>query len=117
MARLSTHVLDTMHGRPAAGVTIELYALDGAARSLVKSVVTNADGRTDAPLLTGEAYRPGQYELVFHVGDYFRGCGVTLPAPAFLDIVPLRFGIAETDGHYHVPLLASPWSYSTYRGS
>jgi len=117
MARLSTHVLDTMHGKPAAGVQIELYALDGAARRLVKTVSTNNDGRTDAPLLTGEAYQPGQYELVFHIGDYFRGLGVALPQPAFLDIVPLRFGMAEADGHYHVPLLASPWSYSTYRGS
>ncbi|MCW0233855.1 MAG: hydroxyisourate hydrolase [Ferrovibrio sp.] len=117
MARLSTHVLDTMHGKPAPGVTIELYALDGDARRLVKTVTTNADGRTDAPLLAGEAYKPGQYELVFHIGDYFRGLGVALPQPAFLDTVPLRFGIAEADGHYHVPLLASPWSYSTYRGS
>jgi 5-hydroxyisourate hydrolase len=117
MARLSTHVLDTMHGKPAAGVRIELHALDGETRRLVKTAVTNADGRTDAPLLTGADYRPGQYELVFHIGDYFRGLGVTLPSPAFLDVVPLRFGIAEADGHYHVPLLASPWSYSTYRGS
>ncbi|WP_341915317.1 hydroxyisourate hydrolase [Ferrovibrio terrae] len=117
MARLSTHVLDTMHGKPAAGVTIELYALDGDARRLVKTVTTNADGRTDAPLLAGEAYKPGQYELVFHIGAYFRGLGVTLPSPGFLDIVPLRFAMAEADGHYHVPLLASPWSYSTYRGS
>lgn len=117
MARLSTHVLDTMHGKPAAGVTIELYALDGAARRLVKTVTTNADGRTDAPLLAGEAYKPGQYELVFHIGAYFRSLGVTLPSPGFLDTVPLRFGMAEADGHYHVPLLASPWSYSTYRGS
>jgi 5-hydroxyisourate hydrolase len=117
MARLSTHVLDTMNGKPAAGVKIELYALDGAARNLVKTVATNSDGRTDAPLLTGEAYKPGRYELVFHIGDYFRGLGASLPDPAFLDVVPLRFGIAEADGHYHVPLLASPWSYSTYRGS
>ncbi|MFN3401163.1 MAG: hydroxyisourate hydrolase [Ferrovibrio sp.] len=118
MARLSTHVLDTMTGRPAAGVKIALYRLgDGEARSLVKEVVTNADGRTDAPLLTGDEYKTGQYELVFRIGDYFRGLGATLPQPAFLDTVPLRFGIAEADGHYHVPLLASPWSYSTYRGS
>lgn len=118
MARLSTHVLDTMNGRPAAGVKIALYRLgDGETRSLVKDVVTNADGRTDAPLLTGDEYKPGQYELVFRIGDYFRGLGATVPQPAFLDIVPLRFGIAEPDGHYHVPLLASPWSYSTYRGS
>lgn len=118
MARLSTHVLDTMNGRPAAGVRIALYRLgDGEARSLVKEVVTNADGRTDAPLLAGDDYKPGQYELVFRIGDYFRSTGVTLPQPAFLDVVPLRFGISEADGHYHVPLLASPWSYSTYRGS
>ncbi|QDO97487.1 hydroxyisourate hydrolase [Ferrovibrio terrae] len=117
MARLSTHVLDTMNGRPAAGVKIALYRLEGEARSLVKEVVTNADGRTDAPLLTGDDYKTGQYELVFRIGDYFRGLGANLPQPAFLDIVPLRFGIAEADGHYHVPLLASPWSYSTYRGS
>lgn len=117
MARLSTHVLDTMHGRPAAGVQIALYRLDGETRSLLKQVVTNADGRTDAPLLTGDEYKAGQYELVFHIGDYFRGLGAALPQPAFLDIVPLRFGISEADGHYHVPLLASPWSYSTYRGS
>lgn len=118
MARLSTHVLDTMNGRPAAGVQIALYRLsDGEARSLVKEVVTNADGRTDAPLLTGDEYKTGQYELVFRIGDYFRALGAKLPQPAFLDVVPLRFGIAEADGHYHVPLLASPWSYSTYRGS
>jgi 5-hydroxyisourate hydrolase len=118
MARLSTHVLDTMNGRPAAGVKIALYRLeDGEARSLVKEVVTNADGRTDAPLLTGDDCKTGQYELVFRIGDYFRGLGASLPQPAFLDVVPLRFGIAEADGHYHVPLLASPWSYSTYRGS
>jgi 5-hydroxyisourate hydrolase len=118
MARLSTHVLDTMNGRPAAGVKVALYRLgDGEARSLVKEVVTNADGRTDAPLLTGDEYKTGQYELVFRIGDYFRSTGAKLPQPAFLDVVPLRFGIAEADGHYHVPLLASPWSYSTYRGS
>ena len=117
MARLSTHVLDTMNGRPAAGVRIALYRLDGEARSLMKEVATNIDGRTDAPLLTGDDYKPGQYELVFRIGDYFRGLGAALPQPAFLDVVPLRFGIAEADGHYHVPLLASPWSYSTYRGS
>jgi 5-hydroxyisourate hydrolase len=118
MARLSTHVLDTMNGQPAAGVKIALYRLgDGEARSLVKEVITNADGRTDAPLLAGDDYKTGQYELVFRIGDYFRGLGATLPQPAFLDIVPLRFGISEAEGHYHVPLLASPWSYSTYRGS
>lgn len=117
MGRLSTHVLDTMNGRPAVGVAIELYALEGETRRLVKSVITNNDGRTDAPLLIGDEYRPGQYELVFHAGDYFRKAGAALPQPAFLDLVPIRFGLAESDGHYHVPLLVSPWSFSTYRGS
>ena len=117
MGRLSTHVLDTVHGGPARGVNIELYAVEGDSRRLVVSATTNADGRTDSPLMTGDAFRPGTYELLFHIGPYFRGKGVAVSDPAFLDIVPVRFGIAEPDGHYHVPLLASPWSYSTYRGS
>lgn len=117
MGRLSTHVLDTMHGKPAAGVEIALYAIDGEQRKLLKKAVTNADGRTDAPLLLGEDYRPGEYELVFQVARYFSGKGVALPQPAFLDVVPIRFAMADADGHYHVPLLVSPWSYSTYRGS
>ncbi|HLT77104.1 MAG TPA: hydroxyisourate hydrolase [Ferrovibrio sp.] len=117
MGRLSTHVLDTMHGKPAEGIEIALYALDGGQRRLLKTVTTNSDGRTDAPLLAGEEYRPGQYELVFQVGAYFRGRGVALPQPAFLDSIPIRFAMADADGHYHVPLLVSPWSYSTYRGS
>lgn len=117
MGRLSTHVLDTMNGRPAAAVAVELYALNGDSRRLVKTVTTNVDGRTDAPLLAGDEFKPGQYELVFHAGDYFRKSGAKLPQPPFLDIVPIRFGLAEADGHYHVPLLVSPWSFSTYRGS
>jgi 5-hydroxyisourate hydrolase len=117
MARLSTHVLDTAAGRPAAGVKIALYALEGDTRRLVKETTTNADGRTDEPLLSGSAYQPGTYELVFRVGDYFRARGVTLPDPAFVDVVPIRFGMHEADGHYHVPLLVSPYSFSTYRGS
>lgn len=118
MARLSTHVLDTADGRPAAGLTVELHkrASDGAWQH-VKTVMTNADGRTDAPLLTGDAYAPGTYMLSFHVADYFRTRGKELPAEPFLDIVPIRFTLAEPDGHYHVPLLVSPWSYATYRGS
>jgi 5-hydroxyisourate hydrolase len=118
MARLSTHVLDTAIGRPATGVRIRLYALtpDGA-RSLVAEATTNADGRTDAPLLSGESYRPGTYELEFHAGDYLRARGQTLPDPAFLDVIPIRFGMHKADGHYHVPLLLSPYGYSTYRGS
>ncbi|HVL72822.1 MAG TPA: hydroxyisourate hydrolase [Beijerinckiaceae bacterium] len=117
MGRLSTHVLDTFHGRPAAGVRVVLVRLDGGTREPVAQAVTNADGRTDAPLMAGEAFRPGRYELVFHVGAYFRDKGVALPEPAFLDEVPVRFGLAEEAGHYHVPLLVTPWSYSTYRGS
>jgi 5-hydroxyisourate hydrolase len=118
MGRLSTHVLDTAHGRPAQGMAIDLHRLgaDGA-WSLVKSVMTNADGRTDAPLLVGDDFRTGTYMLTFHVAPYFGGIGIKLPSPAFLDVVPLRFSLAEPDGHYHVPLLVSPWSYSTYRGS
>jgi 5-hydroxyisourate hydrolase len=117
MARLSTHVLDTAAGRPAAGVRIMLHALQGDTRQLVKETMTNADGRTDEPLLSGAAYRPGTYELVFHAGDYFRARGVVLPDPAFVDVVPIRFGMHEADGHYHVPLLVSPYAFSTYRGS
>jgi 5-hydroxyisourate hydrolase len=115
--RLTTHVLDTAHGRPAAGMTLDLWQLDaGGERRLVKSVVTNLDGRTDSPLLDGDL-RQGEYELVFHVGSYFRTHGEQLASPAFLGLVPVRFGIADPTGHYHVPLLTSPWAYSTYRGS
>ncbi len=115
--RLTTHVLDTAHGLPAAGLAIELWTVDGAGgRALLKTVRTNADGRTDAPLLEGDALRPGVYEIVFAVGDYFAALQ-ELPAPPFLDRVPVRFGIAEAAAHYHVPLLVSPWAYSTYRGS
>ena len=117
MAKLSTHVLDTHSGRPAAGVAIELHALEPAGPSLVASACTNADGRTDRPLLEGAAVRRGRYRLVFHVGDYFRARGIALPDPAFVDVVPIEFGIAEDQGSYHVPLVCTPWSYSTYRGS
>ncbi len=117
MGRLSTHVLDTAHGRPAQGVRIELFAIDGESRRLVTGAMTNADGRADAPLLSDGNLRTGIYEIRFHIGDYFRARGVAVPDPAFLDVVPVRFGVAEPDGHYHVPLLASPWSYSTYRGN
>jgi len=116
--RLTTHVLDTMRGRPGAGVRIELNAIDasGAARRIAVAT-TNADGRTEAPLLAGDAMKPGRYELVFHIGDYFRGTGAAPGEPPFLDAVPVRFAIADAAQHYHVPLLASPWSYTTYRGS
>jgi 5-hydroxyisourate hydrolase len=117
MGRLSTHVLDTANGCPAAGVRIELFRLEGAHREAVLTATTNADGRTDAPLLAGEAFRGGIYELVFHVGDYFRGRGTATSTPPFLDLIPIRVGLAEPDGHYHIPLLVAPWSYSTYRGS
>ncbi|MFN3890827.1 MAG: hydroxyisourate hydrolase [Beijerinckiaceae bacterium] len=117
MGRLSTHVLDTHSGRPAAGLKIELYNLAPGVERLVKAAVTNSDGRTDAPLLSGDEYQAGVYELRFHVGDYFRARGLDLPEPPFVDVAPVRFGMADADGHYHVPLLVSPWSYSTYRGS
>jgi 5-hydroxyisourate hydrolase len=117
MGRLSTHVLDTVNGKPAKGIAIELFALEGESRRSVLRTVTNADGRTDAPLMIGEAFHTGTYELVFEVGAYFQGLGAATANPPFLDIVPIRFTIAEPDGHYHVPLLVSPWSYSTYRGS
>jgi 5-hydroxyisourate hydrolase len=117
MGRLSTHVLDTVNGKPAGGVAIELFILEGERRRSVARTVTNADGRTDAPLMIGEAFRIGTYELVFEVGAYFKALGAAMADPPFLDVVPIRFSIAEPDGHYHVPLLVSPWSYSTYRGS
>ena len=116
MAKLSTHILDTVHGQPAANVLVELFAQDGAAVRLLVSARTNADGRTDKPLLEGEAVARGRYRLVFHIGDYFRARGVKLAEPPFVDAVPVEFGL-EAGGSYHVPLLCSPWSYSTYRGS
>ena len=115
MGRLTTHVLDTVSGKPAAGVDIRLYALDGE-RRLLASARTNADGRTDQPLVDGDGLATGGYELEFDIGAYFASGAVALSDPAFLDTVVIRFG-ARDDEHYHVPLLASPWSYSTYRGS
>ena len=116
MAILTTHVLDTYHGVPAAGVPIELTRIDGERQLLVRTT-TNADGRCAAPLLSGEAFHPGRYELAFDLEAYFRGKGVALPDPPFLSTVVIRVGLADGAAHYHVPLLASPWSYSTYRGS
>ncbi|AKJ68172.1 5-hydroxyisourate hydrolase [Pandoraea thiooxydans] len=117
MGRLTTHVLDTAHGRPGAGIRVELYACENGTRSLLRDVQTNHDGRCDKPLLEGDEFLRGEYELVFHAGDYFAAQGVDVPSPRFVDRVVLRFGIADTQQHYHVPLLVSPWSYSTYRGS
>jgi hydroxyisourate hydrolase len=117
MGRLTTHVLDTHAGCPAAGLRIELYRLDRAVATPLVAITTNADGRADAPLLEGAALAVGGYELRFHVGAYFAARGVALPEPPFLDLVPVRFAIADPDAHYHVPLLVSPWSYATYRGS
>jgi 5-hydroxyisourate hydrolase len=118
MGKLTTHVLDTTNGCPAAGMAVALHRLvPGEAPLLLKSVRLNADGRADAPLLEGEAMRPGRYRLAFAVAAYFRARGVSLPDPPFLDEVPLDFGLADAAANYHVPLLASPWSYSTYRGS
>lgn len=116
MSGLTTHVLDTASGKPGRGVHYRLFWLDGGRLELL-SGHTNNDGRCNAPLLDEESIRPGQYELVFHVADYFRGQGLELPDPPFLDQVVIRFGIADTSQHYHVPLLISPYGYSTYRGS
>ena len=121
MGRLTTHVLDTAAGRPAKGIRIELHRLDPSGARVaggpLLSLAANADGRCDQPLLEGAALLAGVYELVFHAGRYFAGQGVALPNPPFLDEVVIRFGIADPDGHYHVPLLISPYGYSTYRGS
>ena len=114
---LSTHVLDTMHGCPAAGMAVALYATSNTDPVLIKSVILNADGRVDGPLLGNDEFKATTYRLVFSVKAYFLSRGVKLPEPAFLDLVNLDFGVADATSHYHVPLLVSPWSYSTYRGS
>ena len=114
---LTTHVLDTARGCPAAGLRIELFGLEGGARVSLAVMVTNGDGRTDAPILPRERFATGTYELVFHAGEYLRATGQAGAAPLFLDEVPIRFGMNDADAHYHVPLLLSPYGYSTYRGS
>ncbi|MGH7388961.1 MAG: hydroxyisourate hydrolase [Candidatus Rokuibacteriota bacterium] len=115
---LTTHVLDVARGRPAAGLRVDLSFVDPDGRArLVKSVATNADGRTDTPLLAGDEMTTGRYELTFHVGPYFAATGLPVSDPPFLDLVPIRFAIAAPDAHYHVPLLVSPYGYTTYRGS
>jgi 5-hydroxyisourate hydrolase len=118
MGRLTTHALDTMHGCPAAGMRVALYRLDDAGTPrLLREVTLDADGRAGGPLLDGADFTAGRYRLVFDVAAYFRARGVALPEPPFLDRVPLDVGLADADAHYHVPLLASPWACSTYRGS
>ena len=117
MGKLTTHVLDTANGCPAAGMAVGLYRLDRGVPTLIKQITLNHDGRADRPLLEGAAFVPGRYRLVFGVAAYFRALGAKLDEPAFLDEVPLDFGLATIGAHYHVPLLASPFAYSTYRGS
>ena len=121
MGQLTTHVLDTMNGCPATGMVVTLVRLtadgNGGDAAVIRRLTLNADGRADAPLLAGTDFQPGRYRLVFEVADYFRARGVALPEPPFLDRVSIDFGLADAAQHYHVPLLASPWAYSTYRGS
>jgi 5-hydroxyisourate hydrolase len=117
MGKLSTHVLDTRQGKPAGAMKIELFRVCGTERKLITSELTNHDGRCNEPLLQGPALVEGVYELVFHAGNYFAGQGIDLPEPRFVDQVLVRFGIADATQNYHVPLLVTPWSWSTYRGS
>jgi 5-hydroxyisourate hydrolase len=117
MGRLTTHVLDTAHGRPGAAMRVRLYRKRGSDYVLLKEVSTNADGRCDEPLLEAGEFTAGAYRLVFSAGAYFAAQGLAVPQPAFVDEVTLNFGVADADAHYHVPLLVSPYSYSTYRGS
>jgi len=116
MGKLTTHILDTAHGKPAAGVAVRLFSI-GSERILLKSDTTNSDGRLDTPLLEDDTMAKGTFEIEFDIGEYFRKLKVPMDDPAFVDEVVLRFGIANVDQHYHVPLVATPWSYSTYRGS
>ncbi len=117
MGRLTTHVVDMAHGRPAAGMTVELAKIDGDSRHVVTRETTNAQGRCDKPLLDGDDFRTGVWELSFHVAKYYSARDVPLTDPPFLDVVTIRFGVADAEQHYHVPLLVTPWSHSTYRGS
>jgi len=117
MGRLTTHVLDTTNGVPGAEIRVELFRVEGNDIQFIKEVVTNSDGRTDTPILEGEQFLSGKYQLVFHVASYYQAKGVELDEVPFLDDVVIRFGLNDKDAHYHVPLLVSPYSFSTYRGS
>ena len=117
MGRLTTHVLDLVRGAPASGMTIELASIGPSGRKVIAQTATNRDGRCDAPLIEGEAFRSGVWQLEFHVAKYFAAQGVALPDPPFLDVVLVRFGVSNPGEHHHVPLLVTPWAYSTYRGS
>lgn len=117
MGKLSTHVLDLVIGRPAAGIRFELSRIDGDQKTTLIAARTNSDGRSDGPVLAGDALHPGDYELLFHVAEYFTARGVAQGSPPFLSVVPVRFTVADVSANYHVPLLVTPWSYSTYRGS
>lgn len=115
--RLTTHVLDTLSGKPGAGIRITFETPDGEGWRTVKTLAANADGRTNEPSLAGDAMAVGRYRIVFHVGEYFARLGVPLASPPFLDRVPVEFAVGDARAHYHVPLLVTPWSYATYRGS
>lgn len=117
MGYLTTHVLDTTHGTPASKVSITLYRLDNGHKTQLTKTITNQDGRCDQPILSEENFKQGSYQLEFAIGDYFRGTGISLEEPLFLDEVVIRFGISDESSHYHVPVLVSPYGYSTYRGS
>ena len=117
MSKLTTHVLDTMNGCPASGMAVEFFRIDAGNAALIKTITLNVDGRTDTPLLDAGSFHPGTYRLLFKVATYFRSRGVNLPEPPFIDRVPLDFGLSNSGQNYHVPLLVSPWAYSTYRGS
>lgn len=117
MGKLTTHILDTAQGRPGSAIAITLHRIGDSGRTTLGHFTSNADGRCDAPLLQGADFTCGRYELDFAVGDYFAAAGMEMPQPRFLDVVTLRFGIADANAHYHVPLLVSPYAYSTYRGS
>jgi 5-hydroxyisourate hydrolase len=117
MSKLTTHVLDNSRGMPGSGMLIQLFQLVDNHRKHILTTKTNSDGRCDVPLLSGDRFKAGVYELDFYAGDYFIAQGVSVPQPAFVDVVTLRFGVADASRHYHVPLLVTPWAYSTYRGS